>query len=506
MLEKFIKKDNNEKLEEILEKKEISEQAKNLLQGILYKIEVSYKDYKKAKAIETIETQYVENILKDIQKKCNKIQTIKLSEKISDKETQEELEKNKFYIDKNQIICYPIEKVILYAIEKNANNNQIVNNKYNVARPLSNLINTGKSIERVEPLRDFNGWSWTTINTEIENIKANLIYQTLQILLGEELINDWAKDTDGIIDYVEIMSKQLSTKFGEELSEEIEEKLFQIAIMNEIEENLEYKQKVEKKLEEVEKEFQKYNNTKENTQNITDRKKNLSKEIKEIEQILSQRTNTKKEYERINSTAEIQNKIFSIRIFKQKLNDKKQILLKEIEQCNYLLNPTNYLKEKEEIEKNRVLLEVVNYNEDEKENLIVEFEKLFLECFKKIVEHTNQEEIIKLIYRFRYFVLLPFNSSKNIKDIKQLEEKVQEIEKTIIEVAVKNKVINNVPFEIMEHVFQTRIVSLEELYFKIIEESDKYYVELFDENITEEKFEMQSTDKIKTNKKMKIFI
>lgn len=351
MLEKFIKKDNNEKLEEILEKKEISEQAKNLLQGILYKIEVSYKDYKKAKAIETTETQYVENILKDIQKKCNKIQTIKLSEKISDKETQEELEKNKFYIDKNQIICYPIEKVILYAIEKNANNNQIVNNKYNVARPLSNLINTGKSIERVEPLRDFNGWSWTTINTEIENIKANLIYQTLQILLGEELINDWAKDTDGIIDYVEIMSKQLSTKFGEELSEEIEEKLFQIAIMNEIEENLEYKQKVEKKLEEVEKEFQKYNNTKENTQNITDRKKNLSKEIKEIEQILSQRTNTKKEYERINSTAEIQNKIFSIRIFKQKLNDKKQILLKEIEQCNYLLNPTNYLKEKEEIEK-----------------------------------------------------------------------------------------------------------------------------------------------------------
>ena len=47
MLEKIIKKDKNEELEKVLEEKMIDEQAKNLLQGILYKIEVSYKDYKK---------------------------------------------------------------------------------------------------------------------------------------------------------------------------------------------------------------------------------------------------------------------------------------------------------------------------------------------------------------------------------------------------------------------------------------------------------------------------
>ena len=49
MLEKIIKKDKNEELEEILENKKIDEQAKNLLQGILYKVEVSYKDYQKVK-------------------------------------------------------------------------------------------------------------------------------------------------------------------------------------------------------------------------------------------------------------------------------------------------------------------------------------------------------------------------------------------------------------------------------------------------------------------------
>ena len=45
MLEKLIKKDKNEELEKILENKNIEEHAKNLLQGILYKIEVSYKNY-----------------------------------------------------------------------------------------------------------------------------------------------------------------------------------------------------------------------------------------------------------------------------------------------------------------------------------------------------------------------------------------------------------------------------------------------------------------------------
>ena len=29
----------------------------------------------------------------------------------------------------------------------------------------------------VEPLRDFNGYSWTTIPSEIESIQHNLIYQ-----------------------------------------------------------------------------------------------------------------------------------------------------------------------------------------------------------------------------------------------------------------------------------------------------------------------------------------
>ena len=55
MLKRLIKKDKNKELERILEEKNIDEQAKNLLQGILYKVEVSYKDYKRVKGIEKTE-------------------------------------------------------------------------------------------------------------------------------------------------------------------------------------------------------------------------------------------------------------------------------------------------------------------------------------------------------------------------------------------------------------------------------------------------------------------
>ena len=209
----LIKKDKKEELEKNLEQKKVNEQAKNLLQGILYKIEVSYKDYKKVKAKKQTEEKYVEKLIENIEKRCNKINVIKLSQKLVDEEIQKELEKNKFYVG-DEIVSYPIEEKILYAIEKKSRHNKILNNKYEETTvAISDIINTGKNIDRTEVLRDFNGWSWTTINKEIENIEANLIYQILQIQLGEEFLDNWCEDKDGIIDYLELFVEEISEKY-----------------------------------------------------------------------------------------------------------------------------------------------------------------------------------------------------------------------------------------------------------------------------------------------------
>ena len=58
LLEKIVKKDYNNELEEVLEKKQFDENVKSTLLGILYKIEASYKD--------------IETVKKDIQKKICK--------------------------------------------------------------------------------------------------------------------------------------------------------------------------------------------------------------------------------------------------------------------------------------------------------------------------------------------------------------------------------------------------------------------------------------------------
>lgn len=507
MLEKIIKKDKNQELEKILEKKKIDEQARNLLQGILYKVEVSYKDYKKVKAKKQTEGNYVKEILNNIDKRCNKISIVKLSQKIADEEIQKELEKNKFYVGE-EIISYPIEEKILYAIEKKSRYPKILNNKYEeITIAISELINSGKNMDRIEVLRDFNGWSWTTINKEIENIEANLIYQTIQIVLGEKFLDNWCQDKEGIIDYLELFVEETGKKYGKDLAENQKDLLIKIAMANTTRENKEFSQHIIEKLKQIGQEIDDYEKTGEKIEQITNHKKQLLQELNEIEKVLGQQVRLKEEFDRRNEDAPIDKKIFNMNVLKQELNNKKQKLLEEIEKDKYLLNPSNYLAEKNKLIDKEELLEVSQLGSKEVEQLLIEFLENFLKCFKILIDKTtDEEEIVKLIYKFRYFMLLPFNLEKSIKDIKKLEKSILETEKKLVQKAIQKKVITELPFEIMKHIFETRIIVLEELYYKITTKSEKNYVQIFDENVSEEKFEILLTEKTKINKKIKIFI
>ena len=101
---------------------------------------------------------------------------------------------------------------------------------------------------------------------------------------------------------------------------------------------------------------------------------------------------------------------------------------------------------------------------------------------------------------------LPFDLENNVKDIKDLEKDIIKTEKNLVKKAIEKRVISKVPFEIMRHLFETRIIMLEELYFKVENINDKCYVQIFDENVTEERFEIKSIGETKKNKKIKIFM
>ena len=520
MLEKIIKNDKNVQLEKILEQKQIDEQAKNILQGILYKIEVSYKDYKKVKGKKETEKEYVQCLLNNIQQKCNKIKIVKPNKKIENDEIQNNLQQHKFFVKNDEIISYPIEVKLLYAIEKSSNFKKILNNKYEEATiAVSDLINTGKNLDKVEVLRDFNGWSWTTINKEIENIEANLVYQALQIILGEKFLIDWTQDKDGIIDYFEQFIYEISEKYNNKLANEIKNILIQIAISNTIRENVEYRNYINDKIQDIDNKINDYDNSKQNIIEMTERKKVILKELNEIEKILGQKDKLQEEFEKRNQedVLEQKQKIFSIKVLRQQYNSKKRQLLEEMENINYLLNPLNYLEEKRKLleQKDKLkfaeLKNIIANDKSEETNKnseeLVKFIKKFLKCFNILIQKTkDEEELLKLIYQFRYFMLLPFDLERKIKDIKEISKEVEETQQKLVQKASKKKIINDVPLEIMKHVFETRIIILEELYYKITKKEDKFYVQLFDENVSEEKFEITPIEKIKVNKKIKIFI
>ena len=101
-------KDYNNILENILEQKDFSEDTKNLLLSMLYKIENGYQDYETVKVNVSTKKYFLKKIVQIIKEECKEIKIIKPL-------TQESkiLEKQKlnYIVDKEKgtIIVYPNE-------------------------------------------------------------------------------------------------------------------------------------------------------------------------------------------------------------------------------------------------------------------------------------------------------------------------------------------------------------------------------------------------------------
>lgn len=66
----------------------------------------------------------------------------------------------------------------------------------------------------VEPMRDFNGYSWTTLSKEIESTAHNLVYQNLRILLGENFLLKWINNSEFMLDYYDRLKNELDEEYG----------------------------------------------------------------------------------------------------------------------------------------------------------------------------------------------------------------------------------------------------------------------------------------------------
>lgn len=515
----IIKKDYNNKLEAVLEKKYFDENVKSILLSILYKIETSYKDYKQVKQDVETKEEFIERIINTIKNECDEIKVVKPFS-----EESKIIGNRTFLVEKNKkrIICHNIERKLLYCIAKIGKKEKIIpDNYFIINETISNLINTGNNINIVEPLRDFNGYSWTSIPREIESIEHNLIYQNLVLLVGNEFLNNWIYNKEIMKDYWEIFNNRMSILYGEENAEEFIDNLKKISILLEIKFDIKSKDKYKKLKDEIEDNLKEIEDNIKYIEKITKEKRELTKQIRNIDETLNSKELIQQEYLSRNELLPLEEKIFSIRILKKLMIKEREEKIEKFEKLNELLKPKNFVNYKKQLEEKKYILEIIDIEDVQKEinKLKLELQKIFLKCLEtKIDNCTNKQELSKIIYEFRYYSMLPYNEKKSINDEKRLKENLTYLGIKILQKAHKLKLIQklskkeDLDYELLKKVFNTRSISLEGLEVKLLKETDGFFVQAFDENSLEEKYQITGIENItnrdfelRYNKKVKIF-
>ena len=327
LIDKFVKKDYNNDLEEVLAKKNFEEEVKNLLLDIMYKIETSYNDYEMVKKNVLTKEEYIKNIIKNIKDNCESIELFR----------PDENSKKSFIVDKEnkKIMCYPILRKLLYSLAKIQKSDDIIKLEPEILnKTLTNMINVGNNINTVEPLRDFNGYAWSISRIDIENFLYNIIYQDLIILAGNKGMDEWANIHNDMVDYLDLFKDFIEKQYDKKLAKEIYELLKIISVYLEILFNPGFEDEIIQRREYVTNEINKMENKAKYLDDLSKEKKKVLKDIKNMDIILNDKNKIDEEYINRNKDLPLEEKIFSKRILAKKMKEERENLLEIYEELN----------------------------------------------------------------------------------------------------------------------------------------------------------------------------
>ena len=252
-----------------------------------------------------------------------------------------------------------------------------------------------------------------------------------------------------------------------------------------------------KKLSEDKKKLEKMKDSSKYIIEITKEKKETIDQIKQIDRILSDPLLMRQEYLIYNSNKPDKEKVFSVSHYQEKLTKDRQKLLYTLSEYNRIENPNEFLKEREKLE-----YEIKFYEE---KTDISKLEKEFKKIFIKKLEKTNERrELLNIIYEIRYLNFLP-NCKMNLNEI---EEKAvpKAIKYHVLEPISNNDILD---YRILKGIFDSDVISLENLYIKLSSSQNIINVELYEGDTLEKKYDITLPDgvniQIRRSKKMKIF-
>lgn len=505
-------KDYSNVLEKALENKPFSEDAKNILLNILYKIETAYDDYKKVKVVVDLKKELLEQVIKIIEEKCNGIEIVK--PKLNG-ETKLGNQKHIVQKEEKKIISYPNDKNLFYALNHLNDNQFKINTKYNTLKePIENLLNNGYIMDKEEIIRDFDGWAWNIIESDIQNHTYNLIYQIIKILLG----NEFLKNLTSYNEFTNQLENKLNESYNQDEKQEDTAKLiYQIAILENIKEDNNKKQNILDAKDSLEKEFKELENKKEYLQKIANFKKNIGKHIKEIDEKINNNKLLIESFIEENQKLDESEQIFSLSEYSEILQKRRETLLKDLDSYSELMKPMNYVNKKTEVLKEYKILNEINYNtnlEEEAHRILVQIQEDFLKIFNaKINKIESKKEIVEYIFMFRYYKLIYINRHKQIKDLKELMQELKNTEKNLITKACKLKAINilckNIEenYKLVSKILNYNIIDLDDVHLEFKRQDDNIILTIYDDEIIEDTIICNENEElnVKFNKKIKLF-
>lgn len=409
--EKFISKlnikDYNNQLEKILSKKTFSENIKNLLLSMLYKIENAYDDYNIVNRDTKTKKEILEEILEIIENDCDTIEIIKTKE-------------SKSILEEKKIITYLNARKMLYEIYQIKHNRFEVPDEYEIVKPaLEDTLNKGYSIFSNEIIRDFDGWSWHITVEEIENLTINLLYQTIKILVGHEFLDSWQKSKN--IDYIVKLIDELERKYKTDLAEKLFKTITQLSILSFIENNEEERKRLLKIQEELQKEFNELDDKTAYITSLGEKKKKIVEEINKIDKTINNDRKLKKEFIARNEILDMNHRIFSLSDFVEVLEKEREELIKKLNIYSKKMEPLNFIKTKTEIETKLSLIKQINLSKKDKkiyDEKIKELLNLVYEAIRiQINNIEDKETLVDLIYKLRYYRLIYVTENKQVNNI-----------------------------------------------------------------------------------------
>lgn len=486
-------KDYNYILDKILEEKNFSEDATNLLLNMIYKIEVSYKDYAQIKGVFEKQNDFIDSVIKIVSDNCNQLLLVDPKQE----EIKAMKEKNVLALtdEKNKkMYVYPTELAILYGLIDIKTKYYYVPRKYYfIKNELQNILVQGTVLNYTEVIRNFNGWSWNIDeDTNIDQV-SNMIYQAIRMLIDEDFLKMWEQDTSPKKDYIQELRNELTEYYGKENSTNFYIAMARLVLAKNIEKNAD-KIKIE-----LARSMSAYENMKDKTEyiyRVSEERKRLLTEIEQKDFLLNDDKALIAEFNRRNMDLSNENKILNVSVFAEMIQTERKECVKKINGLNDLVKPTNYTRLKNELFEKTEIMSVVNDKKKLRDFAIL-FNKEIIKCFAENIEKiSSKEEIIDIIYKMRYYKKMRVTKNEKVEDILELNDEVTKILKYVITKGCKEKVFNifckdiEYNFRIIETALDTAIANYEYTDIAIEIKDDKLEIVVYDNEVVDKKDEI----------------